>query len=170
MKIDKSKLDKIDVFRYVQNVENTKEYFFTGVDQNILKGLNKECFLPKDKFEFSIVDWLYDELYIFKTSINSFTDLEEFFFYVNHSTLNNDDWISKAENFDVKVVHLTSEKLKETINWGIEEPLLESSSLKMFLEFDKIETPIWLLNSYNPLFLGFIYKKHYYYLNYNGYI
>ncbi|TCI85433.1 hypothetical protein [Tenacibaculum sp. M341] len=170
MKIDKSKLDKIDVFRYVQNVENTKEYFFTGEDQNILKGLKKECFLPKEKFELSIVDWLYDELYIFKTSINSFTDLEEFFFYANHSTLNNDDWVSKAENFDVKVVYLTSEKLKETINLGIEATLLESSSLKVFLEFDKIETPIWLLNSYNPLFLGFIYKKHYYYLNYNGYI
>lgn len=170
MIIDEKKIEKINFLRVIKNVEKDNEYFFTGDFDEAIKGLDKEYFISVDIFENKIGHLIYDELYIFRSNQEYFKNLEEYFYYINYlSTTNKQNWKEQIKDYNLITKNISVAKFTETIDWAIKEPLLDNFLLKIDLDYCKIENPIWLFGSFNPLFLGFRYGKYYYYLNYNGY-
>jgi len=171
MEIDEHKIEQINYIHYIQNSIKEDEYFLSGDYSSFLIGFKKNCYLDRPSLLLKTKDWMYDELFIFKSSIKNFISVDELFYYVNYITNQNpENWIEKIKNYNLISTLYHKEKFKEVVDWAINEPLFINKNITINLNFDRIKDGAKYLDSYNPLLLGCTIEDEYIFIIYNSYI
>lgn len=169
MKINQQALPHIEYFRFVQNVQNKDEYCSTGTIFDFIEGSSKEHYSQEEINE-KILDWMYDEFFIYKVPKAKINSLEELYYSGNClTTLNKEHWIAHIENRSLDTIPLSDKEFVETFGWGINIWLFDHRAINIKFPFEAATNKVQIFEETNPLFLGCEYDDHYYLFNYNGY-